>query len=282
MTGQNSSTRPPRGSGVAPPLEPPEARTEEQSWLKADYVGHVFHYRMPETVAIASVNPVVPSPLTVKLALVASLLRDGRIGDAELLAPGLPDLEVRISPPASSIIFRALLRYVRPPAEGGQPRIDANTGGAYGTNPHNREFALWGGQPATPGDLGPSGVLTVFLRAPQSLASVIEDALWHIGYLGAKDSLVTCVGVERQGPDPGVCCAPVREDGIPDLGFGNFVVRLADFARDAPPVELRQLIPTQRIRRHYIPNSENAGLFVLPGEMTSYGRVKFYRKGDQQ
>jgi hypothetical protein len=135
LTREHRRSRPPTDSVASPQPEPTEAGAEERSWLKADYVGHVFHYRMPETVAIASVNPVVPSPLTIKLALVASLLRDGRIGDAELLAPRLPDLEVRISPPDASIIFRALLRYVRPPAEGGPQRIDANTGGAYGTNP---------------------------------------------------------------------------------------------------------------------------------------------------
>jgi hypothetical protein len=115
------------------------------------------------------------------------------------------------------------------------------------------------------------------LRAPQSLVSVIEDALWHISYLGAKDSLVTCVGVERQGPDLRACCVPVEKDGPPPLGAGNFVVRLADLTPGAS-VELRQLIPTQRVRQHYIPNPENPGLFVLPGEMVSCGRVKFYQK----
>jgi hypothetical protein len=261
---------PSTGSGQAAPADEPKV------WLRADYACHVFHYRMPETVAIASVNPVVPSPLTVKMAPVAALFRDGRVDDAEQLAPRLPDMQVMISPPESALVFRALLRYVRPPADRGSDRIDANTGGRYGTNPHNREFALWGGP-------GPdAGVLSVFVNTPQSLAEVVEAAMRHVSYLGAKDSLVTCLGVEQEAPDESACCKALREGDPPPIGFGSFVVRLADL-RPGAQVQLRELIPSQRgssrdLQRRYIPNAKDQGLHVLPGTMASYGRVKFYNK----
>jgi hypothetical protein len=245
-------------------------------WLRADYACHVFHYRMPETVAIASVNPVVPSPLTVKMAMVAALFRDGRVEDARQLAPHLPEMEVMVSPPESALVFRALMRYVRPPADRGSNRIDPNTGGRYGTNPHNREFALWGG----PGS--DSGILSIFVNTPQSLADVVESALRHVSYLGAKDSMVTCQEVRQEEPDESTCCKALAEGDPPPIDFGSFVVRLADMRRGAQ-LELINLIPSQRgssrdLQRRYVPNAEDQGLHVLPGTMTSYGRVKFYNK----
>ncbi|MGQ9573471.1 MAG: hypothetical protein ACUVX1_07265 [Chloroflexota bacterium] len=270
------SRRPQPRTTPGPASSPPTA--EEQVWLRADYSCHVFHYRMPETVAIASVNPVVPSPLTVKMALIAALLRNGQIDAAEGLAPHLPNIEVRIAPPDSALIFRALMRYVRPPrppANRQSTARDPNTGGKYGTNPHSREFAVWGGQ----GQDAHAGILRVFLRLPASQAEVVEGALWQIGYLGAKDSLVTCLQVQREKPREEECVAH-RDEASP--AFGNFVVRLADFAPKTA-LELRQLIPSQRApskrdRCHYIPNASEEGLYLLPGEVASYGRVKLYQK----
>lgn len=262
------SRRPQRRTTPGPASSPPTA--EEQVWLRADYSCHVFHYRMPETVAIASVNPVVPSPLTIKMALIASLLRNDQIDAAEKLAPHLPNVEVRIAPPDSALIFRALMRYVRPPADRQSTARDPNTGGKYGTNPHSREFAVWGGR----GQDAHAGILRVFLRLPASQAEVVERALWHIGYLGAKDSLVTCLEVQREEPREQECVAH-RDKASP--AFGNFVVRLADFV-PGTALELRQLIPSQRDRRHYIPSAGEQSLCVLPGEVASYGRVKLYQK----
>lgn len=263
--------RTPQETAPAPP-----APYEPNVWLRADYVSHIFHYRMPETVAIAAVNPVVPSPLTIKMAIIAALLRDGLIADAETLVPYLPGIEVQIRPPASALVFRALLRYVRPPADRGTSRIDSNTGGTYGTNLHNREFALWGR--GTEGD-GTAGTLTIFVRVPQTLAEMVTAALQQVPYLGAKDSLVTCITVGQEDPDGDEAeyVIPVPAGGSPQVGQGNYVVRLADFVPGAN-VDLRHIIPSQRDAQYYRPNGDDPSLFVLPGDMSSYGRVKWYRR----
>src|SRR5690606_19820976 len=160
-------------------------------WLRARFHAHTFHYRMPETAAINAVNPLIPSPLTIKMALVAALLRARRVDEAKRLARTLHTVEVRIRPPARATVFRALMRYVRPPRKDPESPSDhdAGTGSAYRISPHYREYALWG------------GALEVFLGVPEELAGTVTDALIRIDYLGARDSQVYCEAVERVDMD---------------------------------------------------------------------------------
>src|SRR5579872_5862861 len=91
-----------------------EALSGERVWMRAEYHSHLFHYRMPETVAIAAVSPLVPSPLTVKMALVAALARDGDVEGARELAAYLPyltDDAFFIVPPKGAVTFKAFMRY---------------------------------------------------------------------------------------------------------------------------------------------------------------------------
>lgn len=238
-----------------------------KQWLRARFHAHTFHYRMPETAAINAVNPVIPSPLTVKLALVAALLRARRVDDARRLAGALHNVEVKIRPPARATVFRALMRYVRPPKKDPERLSDhdAGTGSAYRISPHYREYALWG------------GVLEVFLGVPQDLADAAADALSRIDYLGARDSQVSCEAVDQVAADEvrAACAMPhdVADAETADLGIltaGGVVVQLADLIKKA---DLEQLLPGARRRTHYAVKA-----YRLPGVLRARAGVREYHR----
>lgn len=251
-------------------------------WVQAEFESHVFHYRMPGTAAISAVNPIIPSPLTVKMAMVAALLRGGRQLWAQTLADFLHALEVHIVPPQGALVYRSLMRYVRPPRNAGDQ--DTGTGSVYTISPHYREFALW------------AGPMTVYAGAADAadtdppLPEIIRWALARVDYLGAKDSLVTCTGIEMaSGPPPesirirpvntGVT-APGGENGTAagaegdgethPQGRHDIIVRLADVAR---PVSLETIIPGGRKLRDY-----TSVPYSMPGSITARSETRIYQR----
>jgi len=237
-------------------------------WLRANYHFHVFHYRMPGTVAIASVTPFVPSPLTVKMALVASLLQSGDDKSAKQLAPLLPQIEVRIVPPSSAFSFKAFLRYRSVPAP---PEKDKKTGklklpgldesgSYYPSRPHTREYALM-----------ESGIILFVGLPDKSISEIVKTALQGIRYLGCKDSLVTCLGVEEANEDE------VKEAKTVQLlqeDVSGSVILGADFKNSAR-IELMDLIPGGSIRKedHYYTHQP----FILPGKIFVRGRTRVFK-----
>jgi hypothetical protein len=244
----------------------PIVASQGKVWLKASFACHSFHYRMPDTVAIASVNPALPSPLTVQMAMLAAFLRDGEADKAQALLALMP-LTIRIRPPQGAVIFRSLMRYVRPPKS--SEEFDANTGSGYRISPHFREFALL------------DGTLDIFVQAMPEDQVFISEALEKIPYLGAKDSLVTCLGIENE--EPGNDCVTGASDFKPTTLTDYTMVQLADFAakdklhpkKDAAKkaITLAQLIPGQRSKEHYILEP-----MVVAGRITSAGNVKIFRR----
>lgn len=235
----------------------PAVETGPLVWLRAEYITHVFHYRMPETVAIASVNPLIPSPLTVKMAMLATLLRDDRIEKARQLVSYLPRIRVLIQPPAGAMTFKAFMRYVRVPAVKKAGVIDSMTGGLYGVSPHVREYALW------------DGALAVFVETPEKLRGIVESALFRIAYLGAKDSQVTCLDVSESTPDERLCAQPAQSTTA--LERGGLVVRLAEWVN--APDDLVQVIPSQRRETDY-----KTEAYIMPGRLHTAGKSKVYRR----
>ena len=234
-------------------------------WLRAEYHFHVFHYRMPETVAIAAVTPFVPSPLTLKMALVAALLQRGNEQSAKNLVPHLPRIEVRIVPPSSAFSFKAFLRYRSVPAVESASGLD-ESGSYYPSRPHTREYALF------------SDALTVFLGLPDmAILETVKKALWNIRYLGCKDSIVTCLSVQEVSKEEAEdakssAVQPLRE------GYAGAVILGADFVPSANLTDLKELIPGGRKEEHYcIPPP----VFVLPGKVMMKGRTRvFVRQAD--
>lgn len=238
-------------------------------WLKASFVCHSFHYRMPDTVAISSVNPALPSPLTVQMAMLASYLREGFTEKAQSLLDLMP-LEVRVRPPKGAIIYRGIMRYVRPPKDAGD--VDKNTGAGYKISPHFREFALL------------DGALEVYVQTLVEHQELVMESLEHIPYLGAKDSLVSCLSVEPYPTDPPEDCAESVEKADLSKNADFLVLQLAEFATKEqlyPPtkgkksnaISLERLIPSQRDKNHYA-----LGAYVVKGEISSSGNVKLFKR----
>jgi len=231
-------------------------------WLRADYHFHVFHYRMPGTVAIAAVTPFVPSPLTVKMALVAALLQSGDDYSAQALAPYLPKIEVHIVPPPSAFSFKAFLRYRSVPAVESAGGLD-ESGSYYPSRPHTREYALF------------SDVLTILLGLPDSaILDIVKQALLRIRYLGCKDSLVTCLSVWEVSKDD---ASTVIDSAVQPLreGVSGAVILGADFEPSAS-VSLKDLIPGARKKEHY--HRLSPQLVFLPGAVVVKGRTRIFKR----
>jgi hypothetical protein len=230
-------------------------------WLRAEYHFHVFHYRMPETVAIAAVTPFVPSPLTVKMALVAALLQSGDDHLAQALAPYLPKIEVRIVPPSSAFSFKAFLRYRSVPAVESAGGLD-ESGSYYPSRPHTREYAIF------------SDSLTILLGLPdKAILDTVKNALWRIRYLGCKDSLVTCLSVQEisQEDANAVMASAVQ---LLKENVSGAVILGADFKRSAS-VGLKDLFPGVRREEHYL---HPPPVFVLPGKIFTVGRSRIFKR----
>jgi len=214
---------------------------------------------MPDTVAIASVTPFVPSPLTVKMALVASLLQSGDAESAKQLAPLLPQIEVRIVPPPSAFSFKAFLRYRSVPAVESDGDLD-ESGSYYPSRPHTREYALLEGE------------IIVFVGLPdKSILEIVKTALQRIRYLGCKDSLVTCRGVEEANEDE------VRESKtvqpLQESAHGSVILG-ADF-KGSVNIQLEDLIPASRKDDHYL---SPPPLFILPGKIIVKARTRIFKR----
>lgn len=237
-------------------------------WLKAAFATHSFHYRMPDTVAISSVNPAIPSPLTVQMAMLAAYLREGDMNKAQQLLDLMP-LRLRVRPPKGAIIYRSIMRYVRPPRNADE--YDANTGAGYKISPHFREFALL------------QGNLEVYVQTSAEHQDLIAEALERIPYLGAKDSLVSCLCVVPSAPPPDDCATDASEADL-SQSADLLVLQLADFAKDHvlhprakkmadKAISLEKLIPSQRDKNHYA-----LGPYVVKGTVSSSGNVKLFRR----
>ena len=224
--------------------------TEKFIWLKATYHFHVFHYRMPETAAIAAVTSFVPSPLTVKMAMIASLFQLGDINGAEIIAKNMHKIEVKIIPPKAALSFKAFLRYRSPPAVESEEKGLDETGSYYPSRPHMREYAIF--QDGLEIDIADYG----------------KRALKNIRYLGSKDSVVTCFDLREDNP-------PHDSQCVSKLDYGNsgIVVLLADFKQSIQIQNLEKLIPGKREEEMYekLP-------YTIPGNVRTKGRAKIFIK----
>lgn len=235
---------PDQAQSVTPPL----------CWLKAIYHFHVFHYRMPQTAAIAAVTPFVPSPLTVKFAMVASLLQLGRHSEAESLTRVLPRVKIRIVPPEAAFSFKAFLRYRSVPAVESAGGLD-ESGSFYPSRPHTREYSLL------------QGDLVIFAGIPQDAQAIALKALKNIRYLGCKDSMVWCkevVPVDQHDIQVAVQPIKAQQPGA--------VVLLTDVKQDVT-LELCQIIPGQRNEEHYVQQP-----YTLYGSINTSGRTKVFKR----
>jgi hypothetical protein len=235
--------------------EPSKGVTKKDGviWIKVVYHSHVFHYRIPQAASIAALNPTIPSPLTIKMAMIASLLRLGQVSNAEKLARYLHRITVLISPANAGLTFKAFLRYRSVPEvdKGGQ--LD-ESGSLYPSRPHMREYCLWDSN------------LEVFVEVPTSLKETCKKALANIPYLGAKDSMVSCISLQEV-PEPDIQVS--KQLSVSEVKSG-MIWYLADFKPETT-VNLLDLIPTQRKPEHY-----QIKPTIIPARTKHWGKSTLY------
>lgn len=234
---------------------------EKSSWLKVTYHFHVFHYRMPQSAAIAAVTPFVPSPLTVKMAMIASLFQLGDIKGAEIIGKNIHKIEVKIVPPKAALSFKPFLRYRSPPAVESEEKGLDETGSYYPSRPHMREYALF------------QGVLDIYVMFPKDIIDYGKKALKNVRYLGCKDSLVTCVDLREENFRNDVPSVSKLKDGK-----SGVVVLLVDFKPGTEVGDILQLIPGNREEKMC-----ETTAYTIPGTtIATKGRTKILKKTQQE
>jgi hypothetical protein len=180
-------------------------------WLRADYeFPSTFSYRMPDVSAQFAIGSPIPSPATVKLALVDTAIRwSGDVAEGRRIFDLVKTLRVCIVPPPCMVRFRAFIKRLKPPhssAGSGAPTVES-TG--------VRDYFLL------------NEPLSVFIEVPQAHADKIRELLLRIRRFGTSDSLCWCTGVSEEAPDNRLC--PQLLANLTPAQHG-LVVRLSDLS----------------------------------------------------
>lgn len=179
-------------------------------WLRADYeFASTFSYRQPEASAQFAIGVPVPSPATVKLALVDTAIRwSGRVAEGRRIFDMIKTWRVCVVPPPRLVRFRVFLKRLKPPhssAGPGAPTVES-TG--------VRDYFLL------------DGPLSVFIEVSSSSVEEIRSLLQRIRRFGTSDSLCWCLEVREEAPDTRLC--PQSLSSAAANGQGGPAVLLTD------------------------------------------------------
>lgn len=199
------------GRRRAQPASAPSPPAAPMVWLRADYeFPSTFSYRMPDVSAQFAIGSPIPSPATVKLALVDTAIRwRGDVNYGRQIFDLVKTLSVCVVPPPRMVRFRAFIKRLKPPhssAGAGAPTVES-TG--------VRDYFLL------------NEPLSVFIKVPQAHANEIRELLPRVRRFGTSDSLCWCIGVSEEAPDNRLC--PQLLANHPPAQYG-LVVRLSDLS----------------------------------------------------
>lgn len=201
----------PRRRKGQPKSVPPE---EPVVWLRAEIeFGTTFSYRQPDASAQFAIGSPVPSPATIKLALVDTAIRwKGDVDYGRQVFEWLKTCPIYPVPPKRVVRFRVFLKRLKP------PHHSAGAGDHTVESTGIRDYFLL------------EGPLTVFLYVPQSKSDEAKWLLRRLRKLGTSDSLCWCTEVSEGDPDEGWKKLFPRNLGEVSLEErqGWWVVRLSD------------------------------------------------------
>lgn len=180
-------------------------------WLRADYeFPSAFSYRVPDVSAQFAIGSPIPSPVTVKLALVDTAIRwSGSVNEGRRIFDLVKTARVCVVLPPRVVRFRAFIKRLKPPhssAGAGAPTVES-TG--------VRDYFLL------------EGPLSVYMEVPQAHAGDICELLLRIRRFGTSDSLCWCTGIKEEAPDNRLC--PQVLANLAPTQYG-LVVRLSDLS----------------------------------------------------
>lgn len=223
-------------------------------WVKGEIeFGTTFSYRQPAASAQFAIGSPIPSPATIKLALVDTAIRlSGSVKYGEQVFEWLKTCLVYTIPPECVVQFRVFLKRLKPREQ----ELEESFG--------VRDYFLV------------EGPLTVFIRVPQAKAREAKELLSKIRALGTTDSLCWCRSIEEleEGPPSALCPRPIvavdrAVDNASLLTSRFVVVRLADLTEKSRFEAFNPFAKqTGRDQTH-----QETGVYVLPLTPISYGET---------
>lgn len=211
---------------------------EPMVWLKAELeFASTFSYRVPDASAQFAIGSPVPSPSTVKLALVDVAIRwRGSVDEGRRVFDVVKTLRVCLVPPERIVRFRAFIKRLKPDSVVACPNHPEFTVSAKIAKSKRQPCPYCGRVPNISKKVLQDstgvrdyflldGPLTVFLQTPQSLVPELKVLLQRIRRLGTSDSVCWCTRVVEEEPAMDLCPKKLTQLQGPSYGL---VVWLTD------------------------------------------------------
>lgn len=147
-------------------------------WLIAEYqAASLFSLKLSSATASGGKTLLVPTPFSVKMALLDAACRTRGVAAAEHDWPEIRDLGLALRP-AERVVVTNLFQKVLKPRRG-EPDLAAQDAGPFQKTIGYREYAQW------------EGALGIALRIDgQEIAATLGDLLLNVNYLGKRGGFV--------------------------------------------------------------------------------------------
>lgn len=154
-------------------------------WVSGTYeFASTFSYRIPYFSSSYALTTLAPSPSTIKLAIVASIInRKGNIKDGKILFEGIRTAEVLMELPTKISVFKVFLKRLKKKR---QKQAFEQTFGI-------REYVIY------------DGPLKIYLNVPETMSKKTLEAMKYIRYFGTSDSTCTCIETRATQPSINKC-----------------------------------------------------------------------------
>ncbi len=208
-------------------------------WLRANYeFASTFSYRIPGASAQFAVGAPIPSPATVKLAIVDTAIRwSGNVDKGREVFNVVKTLQVCVVPPSQMVRFRAFVRRLKPPHSSSKSGMLTESTGV-------RDYFIL------------DGPMSVYIETPVDKVDEIKTLLNNIRRFGTTDSVCFCVQCKQDVPDEALCPRPLADSGAFPRRF--FVSLLADLTPESQfdgfnPFGGNAQLSKQQIRPYALP-----------------------------
>ncbi|MBS7630103.1 CRISPR-associated protein Cas5 [Candidatus Bathyarchaeota archaeon] len=149
-------------------------------WIGAEYnFASTFSYRLPDFSSSYALSAPIPSPSTIKLALVSGIIsRKGNIERGKQLFEQIRTVKVTTELPDRIATFKCFIKRLKKKRQGKgfEPTFGI------------REYIIY------------NGPLRIFLNVSNQVMDDVKDALKAVSYLGTSDSLCTCTEFNIREP----------------------------------------------------------------------------------
>ncbi len=151
------------------------------AWIGARYeFASTFSYRIPYFSSSYALSAPVPSPSTIKLAMVgATINRTGDIEKGRRLFGKISNANIMIELPNKIVAFRTLMKRLK------KRRQEEGFDNTFGI----REYVIY------------DGTLGIHLNVSPEDLEEVSEALQRIQYFGTSDSICYCLEKTKTGPD---------------------------------------------------------------------------------